>query len=329
MALKDDARYTQGRIPRDRNRGKVVAMTPETIVQLGVLALIDSTSIGTLVIPVWLLMRRDARRTTGKVATYLGAVGVFYFLVGLLLLSGAAGLGNMLGGGAGSLLELPAVQLVMVAAGAGMLIWSFKDSSFKDAGRKPGSAPDPSSPGSPSPEMRVSPGTTALAGSADLAGAAPVSADPGSTGPGSARATAAQRRSQATEHRWQHRIGKALNSRGGLLGLALLAGVLELPTMLPYLAAVGLLTSSGIGWTASAGVLALYCLVMLLPAALLVLSRWLLGKRLDGPLQRLRAWLSKASGEAVLWIVGIVGFLLLRAGLAGLFPGASWNPFGG
>lgn len=116
-------------------------MTPETLLQLGVLALVDSTSIGTLVIPVWLLMRRDAGRTLGKVATYLAAVGVFYFLVGLLLLSGAAGLGNMLGGGVGSLLELPAVQVVMVAAGAGMLIWSFKDTSIKDAGRKPGGDP--------------------------------------------------------------------------------------------------------------------------------------------------------------------------------------------
>lgn len=312
MALKDDARYSQGRIPAGRNRGKVVAMTPETILQLGVLALVDSTSIGTLVIPVWLLMRRDAERTTGKVATYLGAVGVFYFLVGLLLLSGAAGLGRVLGGGVGSLLELPAVQVVMVAAGAGMLIWSFKDTSFQGTRAQTAVQAGTGQAGTQEPGTS---GTTETIGSTET--------------PGTARATAAQQRSQATEHRWQHRIGKALNSRGGLLGLALLAGVLELPTMLPYLAAVGLLTSSGIGWTASAGVLGLYCLVMLLPAALLVLSRWLLGKHLDGPLQRLRAWLSKASGEAVLWIVGIVGFLLLRAGLAGLFPGASWNPFGG
>jgi len=287
-------------------------MTPETLLQLGVLALIDSTSIGTLVIPVWLLMRRDAERTTGKVATYLGAVGVFYFLVGLLLLSGAAGLGRVLGGGVGSLLELPAVQVVMVAAGAGMLIWSFKDTSFQGTRAQTAVQAGTGQTGTQEPGTS---GTTETTGSTETTG--------------TARATAAHQRSQATEHRWQHRIGKALNSRGGLLGLALLAGVLELPTMLPYLAAVGLLTSSGIGWTASAGVLGLYCLVMLLPAALLVLSRWLLGKHLDGPLQRLRAWLSKASGEAVLWIVGIVGFLLLRAGLAGLFPGASWNPFGG
>lgn len=280
-------------------------MNPETLAQLGVLALVDSTSIGTLVIPVWLLMRRDAGRTTGKVAAYLGAVGVFYFVVGLLLLSGASGLGQMLGGGIGTLLDVPAVQAVMIAAGAGMLLWSFKD-SFRKPGAEPGTAGPQMAPG-------FAPNAT---GGTD-------------TQSGSARATAVLQRSQATERRWQHRIGRALDTRGGLLGLALLAGLLELPTMLPYLAAVGLVTSSGTDWTMSAGVLGLYCLVMLLPAAVLLTARGLLGRRLDGPLERLRAWLSKAAGEAVLWIVGIVGFLMLRAGLAGLFPGASWNPFGG
>jgi cytochrome c biogenesis protein CcdA len=296
-------------------------MTPETFVQLGVLALIDSTSIGTLVIPVWLLMRRDAGRTTGKVATYLGAVGVFYFVIGLLLLSGAAGLGRVLGGGAASVFELPAVQVLMVAAGAGMLIWSFKDTSLK--GGKPG--PAQSGPAQTAPAQS---GPAQAGEDAGVAGAAAAGAGATASATGTG-ATASVQRSLATEHRWQRRIGEALHSRGGLLGLALLAGVLELPTMLPYLAAVGLLTSSGIGWSASAGMLVLYCLVMLLPAAVLVLARGLLGKRLDGPLERLRAWLTKASGEAVLWIVGIVGFLLLRAGLAGLFPDASWNPFGG
>jgi len=291
-------------------------MTPETLVQLGILALIDSTSIGTLVIPVWLLMRRDAGRTTGKVATYLGAVGVFYFLVGLLLLSGAAGLGRMLGGGIGAVLEMPAMQAVMLAAGVGMLAWSFKDTGRnRAAGAEP--AAGSQTGGQPGIQTDGQPGSQA-------------GSRAGSSGTPAAgtKTSAALQRSQATERRWQSRIGRALDTRGGLLGLALLAGVLELPTMLPYLAAVGLLTTADVGWSASAGILVLYCLVMLVPATLLLVSRWLLGRRLDGPLERFRAWLTKASGEAVLWIVGIVGFLLLRAGLAGLFPGASWNPFG-
>lgn len=324
-------------------------MTLEILAQLAILALIDSTSIGTLVIPVWLLLRRGARRTAGKVAVYLGAVGVFYFLVGLVLLSGATGLTGVLGSGSiGSVLELPAVQAVMVAAGAGMLIWSFKDSiGISKPGARNSSA---GGAGAAGPGAAVSgvhipiqaPGREPAQSSSqeDRPGYAAGYAATGSTATGSTNAAsgapagargakvAAAERSEATERRWQHRIAKALDTRGGLLGLALLAGLLELPTMLPYLAAVGLLTGSGTQWQASAGILGLYCLVMLLPAGLLVAGRLLLGRLLDSPLERLGAWLSRVSGEAVLWVVGIVGFLLLRAGLAGLFPGAAWNPFG-
>lgn len=324
-------------------------MTLEILAQLAILALIDSTSIGTLVIPVWLLLRRGARRTAGKVAVYLGAVGVFYFLVGLVLLSGATGLTGVLGSGSiGSVLELPAVQAVMVAAGAGMLIWSFKDSiGISKPGARNSSAggAGAAGPGVPVSGVHIpiqAPGREPAqsssqgdrpgyaAGYATTGSAATGSTATGSGAPAGARGAkvAAAERSEATERRWQHRIAKALDTRGGLLGLALLAGLLELPTMLPYLAAVGLLTGSGTQWQASAGILGLYCLVMLLPAGLLVAGRLLLGRLLDSPLERLGAWLSRVSGEAVLWVVGIVGFLLLRAGLAGLFPGAAWNPFG-
>lgn len=329
-------------------------MTLEILAQLAILALIDSTSIGTLVIPVWLLLRRGARRSAGKVAVYLGAVGVFYFLVGLVLLSGATGLTGVLGSGSiGSVLELPAVQAVMVAAGAGMLIWSFKDSigiskpgaRNSSAGGSGAAGPGAAAPGPAAAEPGLQipaqtpgriPGREPAQSSPQgdrsgyAAGYATTGSTSGSGSPAGARGAkvAAAERSEATERRWQHRIARALDTRGGLLGLALLAGLLELPTMLPYLAAVGLLTGSGTEWQASAGILGLYCLVMLLPAGLLVAGRLLMGRLLDSPLERLGAWLSRVSGEAVLWVVGIVGFLLLRAGLAGLFPGAAWNPFG-
>lgn len=292
--------------------GTVDGMTLELLAQLGVLALIDSTSIGTLVIPVWLLLRPGSRRTAGRTLVYLAVVGVFYFLIGLVLLSGATGVLGAAGGTAGVLLEFPVVAWGMLLLGAGMLAWSFSDGKLAGARRT-------------APAVRVG---------GDSAGGDRVSRDSAAAGSENAgpaagsRRPAAAGRSAAAERRWQGRIGKALDSRGGLLGLALLAGLLELPTMLPYLGAVGLLTTSGIGWTESAGVLGLYCLVMLLPGGLLVTGRLLLGSLLDGPLERLGSWLSKVSGEAVLWVVGIVGFFLVRAGLSELFPGASWNPFG-
>ncbi|MEU5675395.1 hypothetical protein ABZ749_34945, partial [Micromonospora sp. NPDC047753] len=64
-------------------------MTPELLLSLAGLALIDSTSIGTLFIPVWLLLAPgpvNVRRILG----YLATIAVFYLAVGLLLVWGPA-----------------------------------------------------------------------------------------------------------------------------------------------------------------------------------------------------------------------------------------------
>lgn len=52
------------------------------------LSLLDSTSFGTLLIPVWLLLT-PGRLRFGRIAVYLGTVAVFYFAVGVLLTLGA------------------------------------------------------------------------------------------------------------------------------------------------------------------------------------------------------------------------------------------------
>jgi Sap, sulfolipid-1-addressing protein len=52
------------------------------------LALLDSTSFGTLLIPVWLLVT-PGRIRAGRIITYLGTVTTFYFCVGILLMVGA------------------------------------------------------------------------------------------------------------------------------------------------------------------------------------------------------------------------------------------------
>ncbi|MDN5893134.1 MAG: GAP family protein [Nocardioides sp.] len=59
-----------------------------TIGLLVALALIDSTSFGTLLIPVWLLLV-PGRIQPGKLLLFLATVAGFYFVVGLLLTSGA------------------------------------------------------------------------------------------------------------------------------------------------------------------------------------------------------------------------------------------------
>ncbi|GAP48862.1 GAP family protein [Streptomyces azureus] len=52
------------------------------------LGLLDSTSFGTLVIPIWLLLT-PGRVRAGRIAVYLATVATFYFCVGVLLVLGA------------------------------------------------------------------------------------------------------------------------------------------------------------------------------------------------------------------------------------------------
>ena len=49
---------------------------------LAALALIDSTSFGTLLIPIWLLLA-PGRVRAGRMLVYLGTIAVFYFAVGM------------------------------------------------------------------------------------------------------------------------------------------------------------------------------------------------------------------------------------------------------
>ncbi|POH60352.1 hypothetical protein CVS28_03805 [Arthrobacter glacialis] len=263
-------------------------MTIAIYAQLAVLALIDSTSIGTLLIPLWLFLRPDAKRLMPRILLYLGALAGFYLVIGVAVLSGASWL---LGGlSVDSLAQIPVVQWSMSIAGVLMLGYAL----FAGSGKKP-----------------------AAVGAANrLAG----------TSQGGAGAQIAEDASTG-RRRWQNRIASALESRGGIVALALIAGVLELPTMLPYLAAIGFLVNSTLPLAGELTVLAIYCVVMLIPALVLLGLRVGLGARLDPFLHRVSNKLGKFSAETVLWVVGIVGFLLLRSGLSYLAPLAAWNPF--
>lgn len=272
--------------------GQAEVMTTALYVQLTVLALIDSTSIGTLLIPLWLLMRPDAKLLAPRILLFLGVLASFYLLVGVAVLSGAGWVvGSM---GAGSLTRIPVIQWAMAIGGGAMLAYAL----FASSGKKPvkQSAATGAGPAS---------GTAPVPDPAALPDPAPVPA----------------------EQRWRSRMGTALRSPGGMVVLALLAGLLELPTMLPYLAAIGFLTNSTLPMTAQLLVLCVYCLVMLVPALVLLTLRLTLGSRLDGVLQRLGSKMSKFSAGTLPWVVGIVGFLLLRSGLSLLAPMAPWNPF--
>jgi hypothetical protein len=97
--------------------------------------------------------------------------------------------------------------------------------------------------------------------------------------------------------------------------LATLAASAEIPTMLPYLAAIGMLGTADLAGPVQVGLLAAYCLLMVAPAALLLLARMAAGTRLDRGLARVGDFLEREAAETIGWLLGIAGFLLAtRAG---------------
>ncbi|MFC9896366.1 GAP family protein [Nocardia sp. NPDC127579] len=220
------------------------------------LALVDSTSIGTLVLPIWLLLAPDrppARRLLG----YLGAITVFYFVIGVALLTVAGTALDRFG----DLARSPIVLVPQLVLGIVVFAVSWRFDSKK---RRARGEPD---------------------------------------------RTAA----------WRTRALNSQSSGTGLAVLAVSAGTLELFTMLPYLAAIGLLVSSELPTLAAIGLLAAYCVVMVVPALLLMGARELFHTRVVPLLARLDAFLSRHADSATGWALAIAGILLIRGAVPGLF----------
>jgi hypothetical protein len=212
---------------------------------LVVLALIDSTSFGTLLIPIWLMLHPGPVRA-GRVLAFLGTVAAFYFLVGVAVAAGADALLPNLAAIVDSRLWL----WIQLTIGVALFFLSFR------MGRKKGDA---------------------------TAGGRLV--------------------------RWRERA-MTTGSLAGLVGLALTAVAIEVGTMLPYLAAIGLVTTAQLPAGQVVLIMAGYCVVMVIPALGLLGARLALGQRIEPLLRRISRWLSNS--EALAWVVGIVGFLLAR-----------------
>lgn len=218
-----------------------------------VLALIDSTSMGTLVIPVILLVvgQGGALRVAGRTVLYLAVIGVFYLLLGIALLAGLLPLVASFG----HLLSSPPVMLVLAVIGALLLAYSF----------------------------RIDPKAVAKRGG-----------DP-----------------EASARKWTDRARRASGRPKVLIGLALLAGVIEAASMIPYLAAMGIIADMGIGLGRGTLVLIGYCAVMIIPALVLCGVRALLGRKADAFLDKAHDWAVKNATNAFSWVVGIIGAIIL------------------
>lgn len=263
--------------------GTMDLMTQAPGLTLFILALIDATSIGTLIIPIWLLLRSEYRRAIPRVIAYLAILAFFYAVVGLLLRSGWDLGAALIPEG---FFQQPALRLLGLVLGAGMIIWALtyktdaqKEAALAKTGAKTGAAADTGVP-----RTQADPTTT-------------VQPD--------------------VPKNLRGLLAGALDTKFGVLVLALVAGVLELPTMLPYLGAMTVLKNSGWAEPTQLIALGLYCLVMILPALLLVGVRALAGERLDGWLQRVGVKLGRYAQETLGWVVGIAGYLLIRSALSG------------
>ncbi len=102
---------------------------------LGVLALLDSTSFGTLLIPVWLLMA-PGRLRGGRILGYLGVVAGAYAVIGLILLASLVLVGDHLIGALSEVSAQPAFLLGQAALGAGLIWFSCRLDPFTQAGKE-------------------------------------------------------------------------------------------------------------------------------------------------------------------------------------------------
>jgi cytochrome c biogenesis protein CcdA len=96
-----------------------------------------------------------------------------------------------------------------------------------------------------------------------------------------------------------------------VFALGVAVTVLELPTALPYLGAVGMITRGGLAVTEWLPLLVVYNLIFVLPPLVLLAGHVALGRRADAVLERLRQRLGRAAREGFLWLLGLVGFFLL------------------
>ncbi|WP_069386039.1 GAP family protein [Cellulosimicrobium cellulans] len=238
---------------------------------LVVLALIDSTSFGTLLVPVWLLLA-PGRLRAGRVLAYLATVAGFYLVVGVVVMLGAGAFLDRFG----AALDTRAATIVQLLLGIALFALSFRFDG-KRAARRAGSGKG---------QGRLSRWRERALG---------IESDAGTTAGAAGTAVVAPARRASVLP---------------LVGLALGAASLEVATMLPYLGAIGIITTSDVAWPASAGILAAYCVVMVAPALLLLLGRLVAARAVDPMLRRLDAWLTKNAAEMTGWVLGVLGVLL-------------------
>lgn len=208
------------------------------------LALVDSTSVGTIGVPIFLTVARTPVR---RVALYLATITVFYFLVGAVLLLGL----NSAIDAFRDVFATRGARVILLLVGVVLLVLAFRIDTKPSARRRT----------------------------------------------------------------WQPRDSSAR----AMVLLALTAGAIEVASMVPYIAAIGLLSASDVPVIGRFGILAVYTVVMAIPALLLLALSRAGGSSVQRLLDRVAAWIQRANGEMIAWALGIAGFYLATNAFTSLF----------
>ncbi|SDS80503.1 GAP family protein [Corynebacterium timonense] len=211
------------------------------------LALLDSLSLGTLVIPLALIVHWRAVRVPALTA-YLFTVALVYFLLGLGMLLGFAGLGSV----AERVTQTDIFPWITLTLGAALAVFGIF-------------GPDPTKP------------------------------EPGQL---------------------PKRATGATSSLPRMVALGLGASLTEAATMLPYIAAMGIIGSWDIPSVAKAGAVGIYCLIMIVPTVLLATLALLFGQKFFPRLERLIPRLEYEAKVTLLWIAAIVGIYMVARSVA-------------
>jgi hypothetical protein len=103
------------------------------------------------------------------------------------------------------------------------------------------------------------------------------------------------------------RVEPRARSSAALALLGLTVTTMELPTAVPYFAAIALLTTADLPMTQWLPLLVLYNAIFVLPPVLLLVGHIVFGKRVDARYANLRERLQAGARETMLWIFGLVG----------------------
>lgn len=245
------------------------------------LALVDSLSAGTLVIPL-ALMIVWRRVRVNLLLTYLGTIAGAYCALGVAILFGF-NLIDTLSAQVSQAKWFPWITLVL---GTVLLIFGVF---------------------SPSP---VKPDSTAM----NTKQPAPVPASSGEARPGTTEMGDGEVPSNLAT-----RLTKGVSSGAtGMVGLALGAAVIEAATMLPYLAAMGIVQTMDLTDMARMGLVASYCIVMILPALVIGIIVAVTGDKMFARLHRVMVRAQYEAKVTLLWIAAIVGFYMAAASAARL-----------